>query len=511
MDEQEKKELKEKALEGAAFETVQRFGSAASEHFKAYAGFDAETGEPMIKGLKKIAESRINPANREANINQQAGFSAEVKAAARENAEHIIKGDGHRTTRTDDLSKTIDSEGREIGGVNDELFDLVDVDSNGNIIEVTARQLKFVGKNPDECLDRLLSGKYDKYRDKDVPIEIPKEFYDEVKSKLNKQEDELKKQIKLADKNGKTDLVKSKQKQLERVQKTKNNLRKSNVSKKEAREARLHPKISTTKDVVKGAAIGGSVAAIKNVVTCIKGDISPEQAAFNVAKDTGTAAVSSYAMAFTGTVIKGAMQNSASAYVRGLARTNLETGLVLTTKNVAVITSRYFKGELSKAEYASELTKEGVGELGAAMGSTVFSNLMITSSGTAVKIASCIAGSTLGYMAAIAVYKEVSRSIKEYNMAVEQRKLVEAECEEIVALIREYRAEMEENVEQYMSEHLDVINNGFMAMDKAIVDDDPDGFVSGNAVIQKLLGHKIQFCNQNEFDDLMLSDEDFVL
>ena len=70
---------------------------------------------------------------------------------------------------------------------------------------------------------------------------------------------------------------------------------------------------------------------------------------------------------------------------------------------------------------------------------------------------------------------------------------------------------MEKKVSEYLNLHLDVITDGFAAMDKAIMENDADGYIAGNVEIQKMLGYKVQFTNQQEFDALMDSDEDFML
>lgn len=49
-----------------------------------------------------------------------------------------------------------------------------------------------------------------------------------------------------------------------------------------------------------------------------------------------------------------------------------------------------------------------------------------------------------------------------------------------------------------------------MTLDDAILHDDVDGFIRGNAEFQGILGGKAQFSSFNEFDGLMRSDEDFV-
>ena len=127
-------DLKNAVISGAAAETVQRYGAAAKEHFVAYSGVDNEAGKTLAKGLKSVSQERINPQYRYRNIHQQAGFSAEIKDVARENAKNIINGSAERKIRTDDL-----------GRVNDPLFDHVKLDANGKPINGTGAQMKFIG------------------------------------------------------------------------------------------------------------------------------------------------------------------------------------------------------------------------------------------------------------------------------------------------------------------------------------------------------------------------------
>lgn len=522
-DKEKQRRTEQKILQGAAYDTVQRYGSAVKEHITAYSGFDAESGSDAVKGLKQISEYKTSKEYYDTNIKQQSGFSAEVKAVARENAEHAINGTGHKTKRTDDISKQDYSKGRTIGGVNDQLFDLVETDSNGMIIEGTARQLKFVGSSPEQCTERLLSSKFDKYRNADVPIEVPKDFYDGVKKNLEIKEKNLEAEIKHQKSNGNTAVIDKKIKELERVRKTKENLRQSNVTNKEAIEARLHPKISTAKDILRnanqaglkqaatGAAIGGGISAVKNVVRCVRGETTVEESASAILKDTGKAAVFSYLTAFSGSVIKGVMQNSSHTYIRGLAKTNLASGLVSATITVGGSAAKLISGEIDGTQFADQLMECAVGEIGAAMFAAVSVKSVGTAAGTVAKIAAGAAGSTIGYLAAIAIYKEIKKSVDEHMLAIEQRKIIEKECEDLVEMICSYRKDMEQDVENYLSEHLSVFNDGFSAMDNAIIDNDSDGFVMANVKIQKLLGHTIQFASQEEFDDLMFSDEAFKL
>ena len=111
----------------------------------------------------------------------------------------------------------------------------------------------------------------------------------------------------------------------------------------------------------------------------------------------------------------------------------------------------------------------------------------------------------------MAAYKELRKAQKKYEEAQEERILIEKACAESVAMIRQYREEMEQVVSKYLTEHLETFESGFAAMDQAIMDGDVDGYIKGNVEIQKILGYDTQFTNQQEFDDLMDSDIAFKL
>ena len=175
---------------------MQRYGSAAHQYVVAYTGENREKGEVLRRGLKKIGGYKINDKNSDANINQQAGFAAEVMTTAKENAEKIINGEKPTITRTDDMQKQVDANENPIGGTNDQLYDIAEVDANGIYVEGTARQLKFVGGSPKECADKLISSKYEKYIKAGVQLEVPSDYYDGVKQELEEQSEKLKKEIK---------------------------------------------------------------------------------------------------------------------------------------------------------------------------------------------------------------------------------------------------------------------------------------------------------------------------
>ena len=327
-------------LEGAATETVQRYGSAVKEHIIAYSGIDNENGEQLKKGLKQISESKLNPEYIKQNLKQQAGFSAENKYAARENARNIISKSAERIHNTDIKGS----------GSYNELVDHIVTDENG--IVISEEQMKFIGNNPKELVNKFASKKFQKYFDANAKITIPKDYYEGVEidgkqvsvfTEIDKSLENYHKQLEKVKANGNLEVAKQIEEKIAKYEKIRASLKNSKITNAEAMEARLHPVLSTAKDIGKislkaggvqaawGAGIGGGISLIKNCVSLVKGEKTVDEVAFSVGCDTVKAGALSFATGFTGSAIKGAMQNAKNEVLRDLSKTNIAATIVTTS------------------------------------------------------------------------------------------------------------------------------------------------------------------------------------
>ncbi len=495
------KTLENVALEGAATEVVQRYGSAVKEHFVAYTGKDNETGEELKRGLKQIAKAKVNPDYKDANLKQQAGFAAENKYTARQNAENIINKKKTRVYNTDV---------KESGNYN-ELFDHIVKDENG--IVISQEQMKFVGSNPKSCLDKLASKKFQKYFDADAKITVPSDYYNGIIEEANKSIKSFEEQLKHAKETGNNDLVKALEEKIKKYKKIKDSIKDSGVSNNEAMEARLHPKLSTAKDVVKvahragaeqavyGAAIGGGISFIKNTVAVIKGDKTPEEAGVSLLKDTGIAAGTSYATAFSGAVLKGAMQNSESQIMQAISKTNFAATVVTSVIEVSKTMTSFIKGDIDGTQCLEELGEKGTSQLGAAMFAVAGQALI------PIPVVGGMVGSVIGYALTSACYGELLSALKDAKLAHEERLKIEKECEEAIKMIVEYRDQINETVNKYLTDIRETFDAALFKADKSIWLNDIDAFIDAANRMSMKMGRKPQFINFNEFDSLMLSEE----
>lgn len=193
---------------------------------------------------------------------------------------------------------------------------------------------------------------------------------------------------------------------------------------------------------------------------------------------------------------------------RTLAENGFADCLVNASEEIIGIVVLYFRKKISPDEFLVRMSQTGIGEVGVkAMDAFNIDPKVFT---TDPQVLLKFSGPIIAYQGMMGAYREYCKALDDLRLARESRMRVEAECQRSIEMIRAYRMEAEQRVSEYMNEHLDAFQSGFAAMDQAILANDPDGYIAGNVQIQQMLGAEIQFTNQEEFDALMDSDEDFV-
>ena len=409
------------------------------------------------------------------------------------------------------MVKQSDGRGHTVGGKNEQLYDLAEIGRDGTYIESSGRQLKYVGGSAKGCYQKLLDRKFDKYRDADIPIEVPSDFYEDVKKRLEERATELNRQIDRAEQRGDVALVQKHRNQLERVEKTKDSLRRGKLTNAEALEARMHPALSTAKDVTSvahragvdsakyGAAIGGTVSIVQNLTAVIRGDKEIEEAFLAVAKDTASSAAISYGTGFAGSIVKGFVQNAKSGTIQTLSKTNLPGILVTVSLSAASTMKRYFDGEITSIECFEELGEQGTGMISSALFATL-GQIAIP-----IPVVGGLIGGMLGYAVASASYGTLLGALKEADLAAQERRQIEEACEKQIQLIREYRAQMETIIAEYLTSCAKVFHESFSGIKNALEIGDVDGVISPANQITEALGKQVLFQDMDEFEHLMNS------
>lgn len=115
---------------------------STSEERVLYASANREHLSVLDK-LEEISKRKINPNYTNQNINQQAGYSAEIKEQAHVNDHNILAGKRERIVQYDDLSSEQKAQVKNLfpnyatPSKNHEFVDYVSVDEKGNVIPGT--------------------------------------------------------------------------------------------------------------------------------------------------------------------------------------------------------------------------------------------------------------------------------------------------------------------------------------------------------------------------------------
>lgn len=488
-------------------EVVSRFGSANAEYLKGYSGIDHETGQTFAKGLADIAKHKVNdnPKYAAQNIKQQAGYSAEVAATSRDNAESIIKGSKIRTSRSDDLPEY---------GKNHTVVDRVQL-LDGEIIQGSQTQMKFVG-NRDQLFADIAKENGDFARYRGVTLELPSEQFIGAESFCRDKAQELRKQAATVEQLGKADIVKKLRHEADNYEQLADNLSDSGLTTDQAIYYRKHPKMATALDIARtshraglqgaqyGAAIGGSISLLQNLLATAQGHKDIGEAAQDLAVDTLKAGALGYGTAFVGAAIKGSLQQSGNQTLRSLAGTSAPALAVNICLSLASSINRYVSGEISEAQLLAEVGEKGAGMLSSGM-MAALGQLAIP-----VPFVGAAIGAMIGYTLSSLFYQSALDAARGAELSREQlirTRIIEGAAQ---ARIAQEQAQLDDFTRREIPQLQRETRHLFLIVNAPGVNS-PDAFAAAINQYATLLGKQLQFQSIDEFNDFMSSDSPLTL
>ena len=248
------------------------------------------------------------------------------------------------------------------------------------------------------------------------------------------------------------------------------------------------------------------------IVRYVVGYFSGEKELNDIAKELSqeyAPAVKKYLETFSDQLIKDALKQTDNEELQKLAKGDFSKRIRQTTINISKNVEKYMKGEMDEVELVQSITESGIVKIG----QDIIRAYGVDLSDLIDKDGHLIAYSaeTVAFICMTKIYDVLMKALDDAAIAYERRLQIEAEVAKSLELIRKYRSELKEKTEKYFTKHYETIEVGMKAMDEAIIEGDSDGFIRGNTEIQKMLGYKVQFNNQKEFDELMDSEMELKL
>ncbi|GAA7297530.1 hypothetical protein HpM040_05800 [Helicobacter pylori] len=491
---------------------------STSEESALYASANREHLSVLDK-LEEISKRKINPNYINQNINQQAGYSAEIKEQAHVNANNILAGKRERIVQYDDLSSEQKAQVKKLfpnyatPKKNHEIVDYVSVDEKGNVIPGTLTQSKFVGRNGAECFEKFLSKDYEKYLKNGMKMEIPKDFFGDFQKATDAEIKKLESQI--AKQKGLGDFQKAAilEKELQKCKTIKAHTRPASITKKEAIEARLNPNLSTAKDVTSishqagmnaaqtGALIGGGVSLVTNVYECIANGKDPIKAIKHTAIATLKGGALSYGSAFASSSLGGWMQSSANKVIQSLGKGSIPTIIVSVVATNATILGRYISGKIEGTELLKHLGKANA---------TLISSGAMAVAGQAlipIPVVGALIGGLVGATLSETRLNALLKAREEAKLARQRRIEIEKECREFIKLLEIYQNQFKEVFERYFHETTKFFNQNFDELERVLYAGDADLAIGVNNKSREWLGQKALFDNKQEGWELITSNK----
>ncbi|WQS73999.1 hypothetical protein KVE54_04275 [Helicobacter pylori] len=492
---------------------------STSEESALYARANREHLSVLDK-LEEISKRKINPNYINQNINQQAGYSAEIKEQAHVNANNILSGKRERVRQYDDLSSEKKPQVKKLfpnyatPSKNHEIVDYISVDEKGNIIPGTAVQSKFVGKNGEECFKKLLSKDYEKYFKNGAKMKIARNHYGDFQRAVNTRIKSLESQI--AKQKGLGDFQKAAhlEEKLQKCKTIKTHTRPASITKAEAIEARLNPKLSAAKDVANvshqagmnamqtGALIGGGVSLVTNIWECIANGKDPKKAIKHTAIATLKGGALSYGSAFASSSLGGLMQSSTNRIIQSLGKGSVPAMIMGACVTNFTILGRYFSGKIDGTELLKRLGKANT---------TLISGGAMVVAGQAlipIPVVGALIGGFVGAALSETCFNTLLKAREEAKLARQRRIEIEKECREIIKLLEAYQNQFKEVFERYFHETTRFFNQSFDELERVLYAGDADLAIGVNNKSREWLGQKALFDNKQEGWELIISNKD---
>ncbi len=155
------------------------------------------------------------------------------------------------------------------------------------------------------------------------------------------------------------------------------------------------------------AGVTCAMSTVDNVSACMSGEITADEAAINIAKDTGSAAVVGYGAGFVSHAVASSMANSSHQLISSLGNSCVPAAAVSFGIASYDTVIDYAQGEIGTDELAYDLGENAVGVAGSIGGAALAGaavGSVVPVAGTAAGAAVGLVGGMVGYTVATGAY-----------------------------------------------------------------------------------------------------------
>lgn len=220
-----------------------------------------------------------------------------------------------------------------------------------------------------------------------------------------------------------------------------------------------------------------AMSSMNNIVAVIKGEITPEDALKNVAKDTGKSAVTAFGVTGTTAVVARTLSGANSPFVRSLVKSNVPGQVVSVVMATGGTLMKFCKGEIDTKECIKELGQTGISTL------TTGYAMAVGQAVIPIPVIGAAVGAMVGAAVSGGLWHDLKGAIDSLERSEREYEETKRLTEEAIARLEQERIAFEQATRKLFEARAKAINEGFDLTGKANVNNDIDGLRKGLATI----------------------------
>ena len=244
-----------------------------------------------------------------------------------------------------------------------------------------------------------------------------------------------------------------------------------------------------------------AMSSMNNIVAVIKGEVTPEEALKNVAKDTATSAVTAFGVTGTTAVVARTLSGANSPFVKSLVKSNVPGQVVSAVMATGGTLMKFCKGEIDTKDCIKELGQTGI--------STVTTGYAMAVGQAVIPIpfVGAAVGAMVGAAMAGGLWKDLKGAIDSWERSEREYEEIKRLTDEAIARLEQERTTFEQATRKLFDERAEAINEGFDLICNASLEDDADTLFMGLDTIANAFNKDIQYHSMEEFGSMMQDDD----
>ncbi len=239
------------------------------------------------------------------------------------------------------------------------------------------------------------------------------------------------------------------------------------------------------------------IVFIKNIIDYCEGKKSHDETIISLVGNTTSPTALKYSKALDVYQIKNVTAISKSSVKDTIGKIAKPLKIVINIAEITKIIYDYFSGEIDGAECLEKLGRKGY----CVLNTSIYAAL--GQAAIPIPFLGGFIGSIFGYILSSSSYNILLQSLQEAKIARSERIRIERESAKAVAMLREYRAYLEQLIEQYLSDQKAIFNSIFDDIKNTLSIGDIDGYIYATNKITETMGKSPLYRDIGEFEKIM--------